>query len=206
MGIVGKVRVRCPACGVEQDGELVQSINTRTDPAVKRRLLAGELNALACACGVRTQLAANILFHDPDAEYYCQVVPGDEAAMAEATAAFRAAGAGGTQRLVPSLNALIEKVKILDAGLEDWALEMTKVLLLATTGDLDRVLLFERVDRDARVIHWVMFDGAPRAVASPLDAYDRLLARAHGKPPASELRIDRAWAALAVQAMITSAN
>jgi hypothetical protein len=206
MGIVGKVRVRCPACGVEQDGELVQSINTRSDAAVKRRLLAGELNVLACACGKRTQLAANVLFHDPDADYYCQVVPGDEAAMAEAAAAFRAAGAAGTQRLVPSLNALIEKVKILDAGLEDWAIEMTKVLLLATTGDLDRVLLFERVDRDAGVIHWVMFDGPPRPVASPLDAYDRLVARTHGKPPASELRIDRAWAALAVQAMITNAN
>jgi hypothetical protein len=83
---------------------------------------------------------------------------------------------------------------------------MTKVLLLATTGDLDRVLLFERVDRDARVIHWVMFDGAPRPVASPLDAYDRLVARAHGKPSVRELRIDRAWAALAVQAMISDAN
>jgi len=206
MGIVGKARVRCPACGIEQDGELVQSINTRSDAAVKRRLLAGELNVLACACGKRTQLAANVLFHDPDADYYCQVVPGDEAAMAEAAAAFRAAGAAGTQRLVPSLNALIEKVKILDAGLEDWAIEMTKVLLLATTGDLDRVLLFERVDRDAGVIHWVMFDGAPRPVASPLGAYDRLVARTHGKPPATELRIDRAWAALAVQAMITNAN
>src|SRR5450432_4028915 len=103
MGIVGKASVRCPACGLEQDSELVQSINTRSDAAVKRRLLAGELNVLACVCGRRTQLAANVLFHDPDADYYCQVVPGDETAMAEAAAAFRVAGAAGTQRLVPSL-------------------------------------------------------------------------------------------------------
>jgi hypothetical protein len=107
---------------------------------------------------------------------------------------------------VPSLNALVEKVKILDAGLDDWALEMTKVLLLATTGDLDRVLLFERVDRAAKLIHWVIFDGAPHAVASPLDAYDRLAARTNAKPAITELRIDRAWAVAAVQAMIASAN
>ena len=206
MGIVGTAHVRCPACGATQDGKLVQSINTRTDAAAKQRLLAGELNILACACGKRTQLAAKVVFRDPDADYTCQVVPGDEPAMAEAAVAFRAAGMTGTLRLVPSLNALIEKVKILDAGLDDRTIEMIKVLLLATTGDLDRVLLFERVDRDAGVIHWVMFDGAPRPVASPLDAYDKLVSRAHDNPSSNELRIDRAWAALAVQAMIANAN
>ena len=206
MGIVGTARVTCPACGLDQDAELVQSINARTDAAAKARLVAGELNMLACTCGKRTQLAANVFFHDPDTDYYCQVVPGDEAAMRQAADLFVASGATGTRRLVPSLNALIEKVKILDAGLEDWALEMTKVLLLATTGDLDRVLLFERLDRDAGIIYWVMFDEEPHEVASPLLAYDRLLARTAGKPASTELRIDRAWAALAVQAMIADAN
>lgn len=209
MAIRGTARVTCPACGKAQDCELVQSINTRTDPADKQRLLAGELDVLACECGKRTQLAARVLFHDPDADYYCQVVPGGEPAVREAVAAFAVAGASGTQRIVPSLNALVEKVKILDAGLVDWAIEMTKVLLLATIGELDRVLLFEAIDRDAGVIRWLIFDDDGRNaahVSSPLAAYDKLATRPQSKPAASELRIDRAWALEAVKSMIAGAN
>src|SRR5262245_52122180 len=132
MVIRGTARVTCPGCGKAQDCELVQSINTRTNPADKQRLLAGELDVLACECGKRTQLAARFVFHDPDADYYCQVVPGDETAVRDAVAAFAASGATGTRRIVPSLNALVEKLKVLDAGLADWAIEMMKVLLLAS--------------------------------------------------------------------------
>lgn len=209
MRIAGTASVQCPGCGRAQEGELVQSINARTDPAAKERLLAGELNVLECACGRRTQLAAKLVYVDPDAEYYCQVCPSGEAEMAEAAEAFRIAGTSGTQRLVPSLNALIEKVKLLDAGLDDWAIEMTKVLLLASADppDLDRVLLFERLEPEAKVVHWVLFgDQGVRALASPLSAYAKLAARAHAAPARGELRIDRAWGVEAVRDMIASAN
>jgi len=215
MVIRGSARVTCPACGARHDGELVQSINTQTNPRDKQRLLDGELNVLVCSCGKRTQLAANVLFHDPDAHYYCQVVAGGERAMDEAAAAFAASGVGGTLRLVPSLNALVEKVKLLDAGLSDWAIEMTKVLLLASIppagarGSLDRVLLFDSFDRDAGTLRWVIFDEdgrTPEPVSSPYSAYEKLAARTHGKPPDTELRIDRAWAVEAVNKMVTHAN
>lgn len=211
MSIVGTARVLCPGCGREHDAQLVQSINTRTSPAVKKKLLEGELNVLACECGRRTQLNANVLFVDPDADYFCQVAPGGEAAIAKAADAFRAAGPAGTQRIVPTLNALIEKVKLLDAGLEDWVIEMAKVLLLASIGehDLDRVLLFEGVDREANTIRWVLFGGpgrAPELVTSPFNAYDKLVSRTQAKPAKSELRVDRAWAVEAVRTMISSAN
>ncbi len=209
--IVGTVRVNCPGCGIEREAKLVQSINMHTNPEAKDRLLSGELNVMICDCGRRTQLSANLLFHDPDAEYFCQVCPGGEAAMEQAAQGFRAAGASGTQRIVPSLNALVEKLKLLEAGLEDWAIEMAKVLLLASTPerDLDRVLLFDSVDRDAHMIHWVLFDArgtSPAGVASGLSAYARLVSRTQGRPGPHELRIDRAWALEAVRTMITGAN
>lgn len=222
MVIRGSARVACPACGTQHDGKLVQTINTQTNPKDKERLLAGELNVIGCACGKRTQLAANVLFHDPDKHYYCQVVPGGERAMDEAAAAFAASGVNGTLRLVPSLNALVEKVKLLDAGLEDWAIEMTKVLLLASIspagagpsgsmlgGELDRVLLFDGVDREAGTLHWVLFDedgSTPEPVSSPLASYEKLAAREHGRPPAGELRVDRLWAVEAVKQMVANAN
>ena len=209
--IVGTTRVTCPACGQPRECQLVQSLNTATNPAAKQRLLDGELNVLVCDCGRRTHLAANVLFHDPEADYFCQVCPGGDAAMAQAAEAFRGSGAAGTQRIVPSLNALIEKVKLFDAGLDDWAIEMAKVLLLASTDeqDLDRVLLFDHVDHENGVLHWMLFDAAgssPQRVASPLAAYAKLASRAHGRPGIHELRVDRAWALEAVRTMITGAN
>lgn len=207
MAIRGTTSVTCPSCGTRRECELVQSINTRTQPEAKQRLLAGDLNVLACECGKRTQLAATVLFHDPDAEFYCQVVPGDERAVMEAAAAFAAAGAGGIQRIVPTLNALVEKVKMLDAGLLDWAVEMNKVLLLASIGELDRVLLFDA--REGDLLHWILFDEdgrAPARVSSPFASYAKLAARDQARPKYGNLRIDRAWAIAAVQVMIGGAN
>jgi hypothetical protein len=209
MIIRGTTEVRCPACGKAHTCELVQSVNPRENPGDKQRLLDGELNILACDCGKRTQLLGKLVFHDPDREYYGQVCPGGEDAMRDGEIAFSVMGAVGTQRLVPSPNALVEQVRLLDAGLLDWAVEMNKVLLLASLGELERVLLFDRVDRDAGVIHWVLFDDTgrtPRPVSSPLAQYDKLAARAASRPAPTEHRIDRAWALEAVRRMIADAN
>lgn len=203
--ITGTARVTCPACGREHDVKLVQSINTRDDPESKQKLLAGELDVLACECGRRTQLVAELLYVDPVSELYYQVAPTDDA-MAKGEAAFAATGTVGTQRLVPSLNALVEKVKIADAGLEDWVVEMVKVLLLASLPepDLDRVLLFDRLE-DER-IHWVMFGTEARAMQSPMAAYERLAARTQARPKPTERRIDRVWALAAVQQLMKGGN
>lgn len=218
MKITGTAHVTCPACGREHDVPLVQSINTTDDPDAKQKLLAGEFDVLDCECGKRTQLIAELLYVDPIANLYLQVAPTPEA-MSKGEAAFAAAGATGTQRLVPSINALVEKIKIADAGLEDWVLEMVKVLLLASMADpdLNRILLFDHSEAD--VLHWVLLpemerdrlrrdrevDDA-RAMQSPMAAYERLAARTQARPKSTELRIDRVWAIAAVQQMMRGGN
>lgn len=206
MTIAGTIRVRCPACNRDHaDVALVQSINTRQDAAPKARLLAGDLNVLACECGQRTKLEATLVYHDPDRDYFCQACPGGEEAMQAGEAAFAVIGPVGTRRLVPSRNALVEKVKILDADLDDRVVEVLKVLLLASRGGdraLDAVLLFDHVDREAGLIHWLLLDDA-QVLKSPLAAYDKL---ASTLKPADDLRIDRAWAIDAARSMMTTAN
>ena len=203
MTISGTVHVPCPSCQREHEAKLVQSINTQQSPELKARLLAGDLNMLDCSCGKRTLLSATLLYHDPDREYFCQACPGGEAAMAAGAAAFAAIGGVGTRRLVPSQNALAEKVKILEAGLDDRVIEVLKVILLAADNeDLNSILLFDRVDRDANIITWILLQ-PQRTVASPLAAYDKLAPTL--KAP-EDLRIDRAWALEAARAMMTNAN
>lgn len=223
MKITGTVSVTCPVCGETADHSLVQMVNPRADPASAEKLLRGELNVAVCRCGKRTQLAATFVFHDPEAKIFCHVCPEGELAMQRAEAAFDAAFAaadagasatatpGGLQRIVPSQNALVEKLKIVEAGLEDWAVEMMKVLLLASISidDDDRVMLFSRLDADEGRVHWLLFDPygeTPSAMASPIAAYHRLLATCGGPPPPTQRRIDRAWAIEAVRQMIASGN
>lgn len=198
--------MRCPSCGAPHEAKLVQSINARDEPAVLERLLAGELNTLACDCGRVTRLEATLLFHDPGADYFCQACPGGEAAMAAGARAFATIGASSsTLRLVPSHDALLEKVKLQRAGLDDAVIEILKVLLLASRGDdLDRVLLFSSVDRDSGRLSWVLPD-QQRSIASPLDGYTKLAAT---RPPSpdGELRIDRAWAVEAARTLVESAS
>jgi hypothetical protein len=203
MTISGTASVRCPACNREHEAKLVQSINARHNPELKARLLAGDLNLLDCECGKRTLLAATLLYHDPDRDFFCQACPGGDAAMDEGEAAFRAIGNTGTCRLVPTQNALVEKVKILDANLDDRVVEVLKVLLLASRGDdINTILLFERADRDAATMTWAHLD-THVVLTSPLAAYDKL---ALTLKPTDDLRIDRAWAVDAARAMMTSAN
>jgi len=207
MSISGTIKARCPACGTSHDAALVQSINARDQPAVVERLLAGDLNVLACECGRRTLLEATLLFHDPERAYFCQACPGGEPAMAAGARAFETVAPSlATRRLVPSHNALLEKVLILRAGLDDSTLEVLKVILLASRGDdLDRVLLFAAVDREAGILTWQLPD-QQRTLASPLDGYTKLAASRPPSPSPTELRIDRLWAIDAARRLTESAS
>jgi hypothetical protein len=204
MSITGTVSVRCPGCGTASDVALIQSINARNEPALVERLVTGDLNVLACTCGRRTLLEATLLYHDPDRAFFCQACPGGKDAMVAGERAFATiATAGATRRLVPSHNALVEKVLITRAGLDDAVIEVLKVLLLASRGDdLDRVLLFAAVDGD--VIVWQLPD-QQRTIASALDGYTKLAA---SRPPAptGELRVDRAWAIEAARVLTESGS
>lgn len=199
MKISGTIQLACPACGQPAEVPVTQSINAREHPGLKAQLLAGTLNMFECdRCAHRAPLEATLTFHDPDREYYAVVAPGD-ARVGEA--ALAAIGVG-TRRLVPSRNALVEKVKILDAGLDDRIVEVLKVLLLASRGhELDSVLLFDR--REAATLHWLLLDKGEQALASPVAGYEKLAATLN---PTEDLRIDRAWAVEAARTMMSNAN
>lgn len=199
MALVAETTVTCPSCGAAQRFRLVQSVDAQKDAAELQQLRDGTLNLFACPCGKSAQLAGRLVFTDAARGFFCQVCPGGDAQVDEAKAAFAQVKLPGTQRIVPTLNALVEKLKLLDAGLVDWAVELTKALLLASQGNaaLNRVLLFERVDTAQRVLTWLLFDDDgrnPKLVHSPLEPYTRGLEAWQPFAPTGELLIDRRWA------------
>ncbi len=204
MSLIANTEVVCPQCGKSHSVSLVRSLNTLKDPMQKAALLRGELNLLLCECGKRTPMAADLLFHDPDAGMFCQVVVGDEAAITRAKLAFEESGVTGDRRIVRSMNALTEKVKLLDAGLKDWAIEMVKVLLLTTLDkpSLNEVLLFDGVDRERQTLSWVLFRSeqtAAQFLSSPLAAYEKGLEQWRLAAPGNQMEIDRVWALAALR-------
>lgn len=200
MKISGTIRVACPACGHRAEAAVTQSINAQEHPELKQHLLAGTLNVFTCErCGHHAPLEATLAYHDPAVPYFAVVTPGDRDPTGEA--ALAAIGEVGTRRVVPSRNALVEKVKILDAGFDDRVIEVLKVLLLASRGhELNTVLLFDHLDRTSQTLHWLLVDRGEFPLASPAAQYAKLAATL--APGTDALRIDRAWAVEAAQAMV----
>ena len=140
-------QLKCPNCGKAFEVEAVAAINTERDPELKERLLSGELFIRECPhCGARTLAKFPLLYHDPAERVMIWLSDGS----ADTEARMQAAVAGNdfegyTGRIVDTPGALIEKVKIFDAGLDDISLEMAKFVTRQELGK-DADLLFFGLD------------------------------------------------------------
>lgn len=205
MSLTSTTEVACPGCGKTTAVELVRSLNSQTDARLKEKLLNGDLNVLACACGRRSPLAADLVFHDPATGFFCQVCVGDESSVARGKKAFKEAEIAGNRRIVRTQNGLVEKVKLNDAGLEDWAIELIKVLLLASlpTPRVDALVYFDGLDRETGTLTWVLVEpDGPRVLTSPLAGYERGLTLWRKLAPTDEYEIERAWAIAALRTVM----
>ncbi len=126
--------VACPECGAISTATLWQSVNVTLNPELKEQVFSRELFEHTCPqCGETTHLFYPLLYHDQDRHLLIWMLPPDERgevsldplsmnAQAKIFPTYRL-------RLVASLNALLEKIMIFDAGLDDRAVELLKELL-----------------------------------------------------------------------------
>ncbi len=60
-----RIQVSCPNCSQEQSVIVWESLNVTLNPEAKRDLLENRINTLVCSeCGLESQLAAELLYHD----------------------------------------------------------------------------------------------------------------------------------------------
>ena len=139
--------LNCPRCGAAFEVEAVAAINTERDPELKERLLNGELFIRECPhCGARTLAKFPLLYHDPAEKLMIWLSDGSADTEARMQAAVTGNDFEGyTGRIVDTPGALIEKVKIFDAGLDDISLEMAKFVTRQELGK-DADLLFFGLD------------------------------------------------------------
>lgn len=148
--------VTCPHCGHAHERQVATSVNAVRSPWLREAILDDSFQREPCeACDHEMVLVVPFLYVDFDRDILIGVYPlshgGDWASLerealvafttnvVESTSGFaRRLSADVRVRTAFGLDALREKIMILEAGLDDAAIEAVKLQLLATRDDLCR--------------------------------------------------------------------
>ena len=125
MSLPQKEVIRCPKCGLSQEMCVWRSVNLTTDPDLKAKLLDGTLMRFHCqGCRHSGKIESDLLYHDMEKDLAVWLKYPDENGSFYIDPAAASLGNifGETyvRRIVPSYEELIEKIKISDAGFNDF--------------------------------------------------------------------------------------
>lgn len=127
--------IDCPACGLNQTSPLWESVNVTLNPELKEQLMRRELNKFVCTgCGHQAVIASNLLYHDMEKKFMIWMVPqdnGETPRNVDLDPALQKFGERYTLRMLGSYNALLEKIRILDDGMNDCFVELLKLVVEA---------------------------------------------------------------------------
>lgn len=133
------ISAQCPNCQADIEIPYYEDVNVTTEPTLKEAILSGDFFKYTCpSCGETLPIAGPFLYHDQDATamfYFCP--PGFDQSteklnemlqMIESMEGDRASHYQA--RFVSSIDKLMEKIYILDAGLDDRIVELVKLAYL----------------------------------------------------------------------------
>jgi hypothetical protein len=145
-----KRSIPCPQCGKLSEFVSWTSLNVTLNPAEKTALLTGRLTTFVCpGCGHTAQVKYPLLYHDIERAFMLWLVPrGPKGEAGNVPEEFppemrKEFGDDYRFRRVETLNDLIEKILIDDAGLDDRVIELSKfvvaqkIMAERKSGDFD---------------------------------------------------------------------
>jgi hypothetical protein len=190
------------ACGTEFEVMAADSLHITNLPEVRQKIVAGDFHVFGCpSCGARVQLDKLLAYTDFERWQWFTVFP--ERALADwqgavqfAESSFHATVEDRSAPLVKTwsprlreqlravfgIQALREKLLVIDAGLDDRTIEALKLQILVWY-DLpyqpDSHLWFTRVDDDQLVFAWAAASGPsatpPVLIGVPRTMYQQLV-------------------------------
>jgi len=210
MSLSDEITFTCPACQHQQAFTTWQSINITLDPELKEKLLDRSLVTFRCEkCGHTAGVNQGLLYHDMNRRVMIMLGCQSPDELESPEPLVQTFQADYSLRLVGSMNELIEKVLLLDADLDDRAIEMFKLAVVANIEESQRgnnpQLFFSGIyanDESEEQIEFALVNEAgTKAVSMPLDqAYHRFVVEFCNSLPTvvSEcgqwLRVDREYA------------
>ena len=200
--------IRCPKCGLTQTVSLYEALNVQTDPALRDQLMQNKINTVQCAdCAFSFRVDKPLLYHDPVRGLLVYWLPAPAGAEAAAERQFADLLLALTQRqppgatlppvhLVFSRLELVERIFMLEAGLEERMIEYVKHLIyLNNRSQVDpqtKQLLFNAQDSTPENLCFVVQDVASRKLERLLHynrkAYAELCVIFRGPEQARALR------------------
>ena len=71
-----RMTIQCPRCGQPVNAMVERIVDAGQDPQAKGRLLSGQLNGFQCSnCGLISNVAVPLVYHDADKELLITFVP-----------------------------------------------------------------------------------------------------------------------------------
>lgn len=128
----------CPGCGELSKAEIHTSINPARDKTIRKRVLDGELFDFRCpSCLLhRKTLTILLLYNDMKNRFMVYLIPKiDRFQLCDNELENKYSNLRNiNKRIVPTFNAFKEKLFIFESGLDDMAVELTKLAISQTVS------------------------------------------------------------------------
>ncbi len=202
--------VACPNCSEITNAHLYISINATNDPQFREELLSENLLKWKCEnCGYEGRFTYPLLYNDMKRRFMIYLIPQIDRFQLEDRALeddYRNLK-GITKRITPDFNSFKEKVFIFESGLDDMAVELTKLAISQTVAKkygLDKVEegYLSMYNRETNTMGFTFFVGEnhePYVQSARLEVYARsaqIVSEVghHDKKISGFIKIDREWA------------
>lgn len=206
--------VGCPMCGEKTMTDIVCSVNTESDKDIRQRIFDESFFRWKCVkCGFENKMQHPLLYSDLKNKFMVYFIPKversriyDEKLEKEFSDLSHI-----KKRVVPTINAMKEKISLLENGCDDLAVELAKLavseVVAKSTGQNVYDGYCTEIDKDENAITFQFFLGADRRSymqTTRYDVYSRSLSivREHFSDTDRKkgfLNIDRSWAAEALR-------
>lgn len=166
MSMMHPVDIECPQCGEKSTFTIHDSINVTLDPEDKKKVLDKSIFLFHCEkCNFETYFDYGPLYHDMTEKYMIMVVPDPETARKSTIpkieeGKFSMVANGYRLRVVCGIAGLVEKIRIFDNGLSDYAVELLKAKLFSCLGGPTEIY-FTEITED-RICFHVFYDDSAR--------------------------------------------
>ena len=129
--IINKAIV-CPMCGELSRAEIYTSVNSTLSKELRNRVLSGELFSWTCpSCNYHARLTYPILYNDMKNRFMVYLIPKiDRYQLCDKELEAKYSNLRNiNKRIVPNFNTFKEKIFIFESGLDDMAVELTKLAI-----------------------------------------------------------------------------
>jgi hypothetical protein len=133
MSLPTPATISCPRCKRACTAVIWNTVNVTVDPALRQRVMDSSINTVTCAnCKQKINVDTDLLYHDMDHTFLIWLVQPDRPVPFSLPDSFlKSMSQWQSHRLrfVSSHHQLVEKIKIFEAGLNDFLIEAMKFVL-----------------------------------------------------------------------------